>query len=98
MEQDDTRRAALVAGLRQLADWLEATPEVPVPYSAAARVHVSRDVFEGAEATSALSGLPPREIVKGDGKDYAECTRHFGGGVHYAVQTSIPPALAGEAA
>ncbi|MFF4346317.1 hypothetical protein [Streptomyces sp. NPDC001530] len=82
-------RAAFIAGLRELADFLTANPSALVPRTASFGVFV--DAFEsdarrkGAEYVAAPLGVPVEDI----GEGYYDARRTFGP-IAYSV-IAIPP-------
>lgn len=92
------RRAALTAGMREAADWLDAHPELPLPYLGTGMripIHISEwdaDNLRGydeplaerfAAAVRALGG----ERSKKADSEYMEVSRSFGPGLHIDVWT-----------
>lgn len=78
-------RAAYVAGLRELADYLEATPDLPVPSSTGASVHPDGgDVQARAEVdrVAAILGAVPETRANGD---HYTVTRRFGPVTYQAI-------------
>ncbi|MFC9975224.1 hypothetical protein ACFVH6_30450 [Spirillospora sp. NPDC127200] len=78
---DPTERAAFIAGLRELADYLAATPEVPVPqYGAEVTLFPSGDDdaarFAQVDRLAAVLGVPVCDRTA-DGGHYI-ATRCFG--------------------
>jgi hypothetical protein len=75
---NSTQRAALIGGLRDLADYLESNPEVPAPiYSYVYAFPPNSDWAEMCaeiDAVAALLGVPPRLT---DGGHYI-AVRSFG--------------------
>ena len=82
-------RAAFIAGLRELADFLTANPSVLVPRNASFGVFVdaanSTARREGAEHIAALHGV----LVEDLGEGYYDARRTFGP-IAYSV-VAIPP-------
>ncbi|MFF5146975.1 hypothetical protein ACFY6U_45935 [Streptomyces sp. NPDC013157] len=82
-------RAAFIAGLRELADFLTANPAVLVPRNASFGVFVdASDAVarrEGAEHVAASLGVPVEDI----GEGYYDARRDFGP-IAYSV-IAIPP-------
>ncbi|WP_405990798.1 hypothetical protein [Streptomyces sp. NBC_00986] len=82
-------RAAFIAGLRELADFLTANPSVLVPRSASFGVFVdaadSTARREGAEHVAAPLGVPVEDL----GQGYYDARRTFGS-IAYSV-VAIPP-------
>jgi hypothetical protein len=90
MNGNDTARAATIAGLREIADFLEAHPGLPVPrYGLKIAVHAGTDT--GAEddaagraevdAAATILGATPTTTVGG----HYEVARAFAGGWQYEV-------------
>lgn len=75
--QEDSRRTAFIAGLRDLADWLEANPAAPTPYLAADghAFGVPMNANAAVEEAAAVLGLDV--VVDEDGN--ASCDKAFGG-------------------
>ncbi|MGV4891291.1 hypothetical protein ACSR0Z_32805 [Streptomyces viridosporus] len=82
-------RAAFLAGLRELVDFLTANPAVVVPRNASVAVLVdasdSVSRHEGVESVAAPLGVPAEDI----GRGYFNARRDFGP-VSYVV-VAIPP-------
>lgn len=86
-------RAEFANGLREMADWLEAHPQVPVPYTVNANYHIynwnengqdyEKDLDIRRKATH-LSGNWNTELIG----DMAYYTREFSGNVDFCVMTS----------
>ncbi|WP_406179006.1 hypothetical protein [Streptomyces canus] len=82
-------RAAFLAGLRELVDFLTANPAVVVPHRASVAVLVdasdSATRREGVESVAAPLGVPTEDL----GQGYFDARREFGP-IAYVV-VAIPP-------
>ncbi|MFF3517838.1 hypothetical protein ACWEQN_15110 [Streptomyces sp. NPDC004129] len=82
-------RAAFLAGLRELADFLAANPDVVVPRHASVAVLIdapdSAGRREGVESLAAPLGVPAEDI----GRGYFDARRDFGP-ISYVV-VAVPP-------
>ncbi len=87
MNAADLGRAETLAGLRELADWLEANPEVPLPYLSFGYFPANRldgmaaalaELFRVADAMDAVPGVPYGNHVVALGPQHR-------GGVRYEV-------------
>jgi hypothetical protein len=76
---DSTERAALIGGLRTLADYLESSPEVPAP--AYPTVHAFPPDGDWAEMRAEIDAIAARLGV----------TAHQTGGGHYVATRSFGP-------
>jgi len=57
-------RAATIAGLRQLADWLEGHPDVPVPLDVDVLLHTSaEDDYNGRQAVRKIAAAMGRPMT-----------------------------------
>lgn len=75
----DSTRENLIAGLRQLADWLTANPEIPVPPHTGTQVtyFVRDDTDEiGRTEVARLAGVAHAQIRDAGG--HLEAVRNFG--------------------
>lgn len=77
---DTDERAEFARGLRELADFIEAHPDRPVPPDIYAAVHIS-DTDELRAAVRAI-GSADKEYSG----DFFTAVRHFPGGIRYGVQ------------
>lgn len=77
-----TKRAALIDGLRELADWLAAHPNVPVASYELAYDH-SFDVYVDEKADIVPVLLATGQIEKKYRDDDVDLIRRFSGGVTY---------------
>lgn len=85
--QYQERRAQTVAGLRELADWLEQHPDAPLaPYG---QYEISHYVF-GDDDTSGYAAVADHAAALGldhrPGEDSTEAVQTFAGGVRYAIR------------
>ncbi|MCI3243167.1 hypothetical protein [Streptomyces spinosisporus] len=82
-------RAAFLAGLRELVDFLTANPAVVVPHRASIAVLVdapdSATRREGVESVAAPLGVPTEDL----GQGYFDARREFGPIAYVAV--AVPP-------
>lgn len=68
-------REEMIAGIRQLADWLEANPDIPIPYdltgrsAASVNIHASHGESEKAVVAAVARALPGRVAKDVWGKD-----------------------------
>lgn len=77
---DQDERAATIAGLRAAADFFEATPDAPLPYS----INLGLHLFTREEFVSAVRALG--KARKNFSTGYAEAKREFGGRVEIRYQ------------
>lgn len=85
MQDNDTARSAYTAGLRQLADILDAHPEVPLPYEGAA-IPISFYFLSGDDPKTTLAAaaraMPCRldkEAISAGGADYFDLNGKLAG-------------------
>lgn len=94
---DDLQRGAWLAGMRELLDWLEAHPEVPLPYldtsihnegqgvpALVHYVHAWEDNARGRIAAIARAMGKARKTVN-DATEKLYVSRRFGGAVDYVA-------------
>lgn len=99
-QREPDHRADLIAGLRDMADWLEANPDVPVGAHDFVRLQYCADVYTGGIVASRAE--VDRVAVLLDAKPYRDGTHYgaekdFGGDVSY-LALSIARAKARKAA
>ena len=82
-----TARADMIAGLRTLADWLEAHPDVPAPGWVGAEFYAANDDRVTIAALAAITGVTPTTSPAG----HYRVRVAMGGGVSYSA-VSIPSA------
>lgn len=69
----DIDRDELIAGLRELADFLEEHPEAPLPYP-----HLRVGAYGKEEFYEAVRAFAPMHEVEGMGASYIALQRNFG--------------------
>lgn len=84
---EDTRRAGYIAGLRRLADVLEAHPDIPLPYHgswAGITIHYLHDEDARANmaaAARAFGGTWDKTASEGERSEYFDLTTKLAGGL-----------------
>lgn len=79
-EKNDERRRACVSGLRQLADFIEANPSLPVPYGDNLNVFVG-----GKDDLARLARVGGVRWEKNATADYFYLKTYFDGGHSYEI-------------
>lgn len=79
--ENDTRRTEVITGLRELADFLESRPGVPVPFEVKVAYPVSGSEDPRAEMAAIARAMG--DAKKNQWGDYFELLREFSGGVVY---------------
>lgn len=100
-EQEAARRAALTQGLRDLADWLDANPHIPVGRYPRGSVDYCASTFAddgagAAEVTTlrALDGFTtPESSIDDDGRVHYRAVRQFGPVEYRAFAIVMPEIL-----
>jgi hypothetical protein len=78
------KRAAIIEGLRQMTDWLEAHPDVPVDLLHEIHVHTSDvDDDTGYAAVARVAASMDVPVMRGESDWHA--SREFSGGVRFTV-------------